>query len=195
MVKLGNIFWRRRYKMLILINDKCNYPMKTLIASGLLVFLLASNSYGQGDGKWSVGVNATPIFDGLTSSIFINRHIGERWQIGAMPFTRFYKYVDDFSKTTSTMAGLNFNARFYLTKWTFLKPYTYGYTGYGETYSKFEHSNGPTFNNVIKFFNSSIGVGMQVPIGIRGWSLDGNFGYQGYFANSEKSNFYILSSD
>jgi hypothetical protein len=164
--------------------------MKGLLVLIILIVFHFSNSYGQGDGKWSAGVNATPIFDGLTSSIFINRHVGERWQIGAMPFTRFYKYVDDFSKTTSTMVGLNINARFYLAKWAFLKPYTYGYTGYGETYSKFEHNNAPTSNDVIKFFNTSLGVGVQVPVGKRGWSLDGNFGYQGYFANSEKYDFH-----
>jgi hypothetical protein len=164
--------------------------MKVLVFSVVFVALLGSNSFGQAEGKWSVGVNATPIFDGITTSVYINRHFGARWQLGVMPFTRFYKYVSPYSKTTSTMVGLNVNARFYLTNWTFLKPYTYGYTGYGETYSTFEHSNSPTSSSVIKFFNTSAGIGLQIPIGKSGWSLDGNFGYQGYFANSEKYNFH-----
>jgi hypothetical protein len=173
--------------------------MKALVVSFLLVIIATFNSFGQADGKWSVGVGATPVFDGLTTSIYINRHLGERWQFGIMPFSRFYKLSSTYtggaspitSKTNSIMLGLNVNARYYITnKWAFIKPYVYGYSGYGETHTKYEYTSYPTRSSVIKFFNTSLGLGVQVPIGRRGWSLDGNFGYQGYFATSEKYNFH-----
>ena len=148
----------------------------------LLVFTLTVNSFGQADGKWSVGVGVTPVFDRAIGTIYINRHITEQWQVGAMPFVQFSSYTSSGMNSNTIMLGLNLNTRFYFSRWTKLLPYAYGYGGYGESHTDIEISTiPPPFSVVPKFYNASVGIGMQVPFGKSGWSLDGNFGYLGYF--------------
>ncbi len=84
--------------------------MKVLSISFLLVFALTANAFGQADGKWSAGVGVTPFADGFSSALYFNRHVGERWQFGAMPL---YRYVKFSSGSKSVILGLNFNSRFY----------------------------------------------------------------------------------
>jgi hypothetical protein len=159
--------------------------MKALLISTLLVILLASNSFGQGEGKLSVGVGSS-MRNGLTADLYIDRNLGERWQIGLMPSALFaFNPQVDY-----TLITLNLNTRFYLSKWRVIRPYTYAYTGYGEEYSKFVDSPDPT--SVVKFINNSLGVGVRIAIGKKGWSLDGNIGYLGYIGTSEKNYFQTV---
>ena len=155
--------------------------MKVLTISFLLVIATTINSYSQADGNWSVGVGTTRTVVGYTTNLYINRHLGEHWEVGAMPFALF-TFNSDFNYT---MIGLNLNARFYLSNWQTVRPYAYGYSGFGAIYSSFDNSQNPTSEKVT-FSNTSFGAGLQVPVGKKGWSLDGNFGYQGYFAITEE---------
>jgi hypothetical protein len=162
--------------------------MKILLVSVLLVVLLGINSFGQADGKWSIGVG-TSLRNGFTADLYIDRHLGDRWQIGLMPTALF-----SFNPiAVSTMVVLNLNARFYFSNWQVVRPYTYSYAGYGEEFSRFIDSPDPM--KVVKFINASLGVGLRVPLGKKGWSLDGNVGYLGYFGTSVKKKFqtYVIS--
>ena len=169
--------------MIILANGIVKF-MKVLIFSCLIVFTISSKTFAQADGNWSAGVGTTSTIVGYTFNIYINRRLGERWELGAMPFALF-TFIPDYNYT---MIGLNIKARLYLSNWKKVRPYAYGYSGLGAIYSNFDNRPNST-SDVITFSNTSFGVGIQVPIGKKGWSLDGNFGYQGYFAITEE--FYL----
>lgn len=53
----------------------------------ILLVGIAGAVFGQTEGKWSVGVGYSPsVQDGSTFAVYINRHMGNKWQIGLIPF-------------------------------------------------------------------------------------------------------------
>ena len=168
--------------------------MKKLLLA-LLVGGTALTGFAQPEnaGNWSVGVGVTSLGGGLTLGGYINKHLNDRWQVGVMPFARFYKFNSDFTNTRATTLGLNLNGRYYLVKWQLFLPYAYAYGGYGETYATFEHPSSVD-KSTDRFFNTSVGLGTQILLG-RGWSVDANIGYFGYFGVNETGSItsYIYS--
>ena len=149
--------------------------MKTFFVSFLFVFYLATNSFGQAEGNWSVGVGVTPFAGGITMALYANHHFGDRWQIGAMPIFRNVKLE---SNNQSKLFGIHFNTRFYLTQWKFLKPYAYGFTGY--LHENYIYLKGQDLVELkTNYWDLSVGLGLQLPLGKKGWSIDANGGYFG----------------
>lgn len=149
--------------------------MKRIAISALLLYSYAASAQTQG--KWSLGVGATPAFDnGLTVGLYTNRHLSDHWEIGLMPYTWIYKKDGDSYDHNHHSLGLNLNARYTIIRWKVLGPYVYGYGGLGQTKYNYEGINAPssiTFN----YSNFSTGIGSRIHLGSKDWSLDFNTGY------------------
>ncbi len=139
---------------------------------------LATLSFGQTNGKWSVGMGYTPaIQGGSTFSGYINRHLGDKWQVGIMPFGWFDSYENPgFSSQKTNSLGLNLTSRYSPLQLGIFKPYMYSFAGYGHSTFKYSFQNNPTEISTVDYLNFSIGVGGEFSVG-RGWSLDANYGY------------------
>ncbi len=141
----------------------------------LVVFAL--NATAQTEGKWSVGVGYTPsIVGGQTFTGYINRHLGEKWQVGVMPFGFFYKDTDSSGYTDkSHTIGLNLSTRFAPYQFKLLKPYIYAFTGYGLGVFKYsnQYSEGIDYSHNLDF---SLGIGTEIRMGDGGWAIDLNVG-------------------
>jgi len=177
----------------ILVNEK-GRVMRKIIFIVLIVCSAAGLGYAQERGDWYVGIGGTLFGGGTMLGMYVNQHLNARWQVGVMPFARIYNFNDGFSKNTSTTLGLNVNSRFYLARGRTLLPYAYTYGGYGESYNTFEYPTSIT-KSTDRFFNASLGLGVQVLLGEAGWSVDANMGYLGYFGLQDTGSFntYIYS--
>ncbi|MCF6351697.1 MAG: porin family protein [Cyclobacteriaceae bacterium] len=144
----------------------------------ILLIAFTSVSFGQTNGKWSVGVGYTPsVQRGSTFGVYINRHFGEKWQVGLIPFGWFYGYDNPrFTSLKSNSLGLNLSARYSPFQSKILKPYLYSFAGYG--YSTFKYSNPTYLIDVLTmdYVNLSLGIGTEIAIS-KGRSLDANLGY------------------
>ena len=153
--------------------------MKSFLISFAIVFGALTNSLSQSDGKWSAGVGVTPFAFGFSSALYFNRHLGDRWQLGAMPVFRYWQ--SDMSGMNSTSVGLSINSRYRFTNWQSVQPYAYGFGGYLKEYVTHGGTNpDQDFNR--DYFKGSFGLGAQVPIGSKGWSFDFNGGYFWYYS-------------
>ncbi len=168
--------------------------MKNLLT--ILLIGIASLAFGQTNGKWSVGVGYTPsIQSGSTFGVYINRHFGEKWQVGLMPFGWFYGYENpSFTSLKSNSFGLNLSARYSPVQLKLFKPYLYSFAGYG--YSTFKYSN-PNYSIndlTTDYINLSLGIGTEIAIS-KGWSLDANLGYLrlAFFDNAGYGNSPVFS--
>jgi len=150
--------------------------MKTILLLTALLLGTAINSVAQEKGDWSFGLGLSPYWDGLSASIYANRHMGDRWQVGLMPFTRYYTYTGNFATTNQYYLGANLNARYYVLKEKKLLPYRYGFGGYAQTYTNTD--DGSTISKERQNnYDFSLGLGTQYQLGNKGWSLDLNIGY------------------
>jgi len=147
---------------------------RTLLLFAILLGL-TMHSIGQENAKWSLGLGLSPFFDGINTAIYVNRHLGDRWQVGFMPFTRYTNFKSQNSNTNQFYFGANLNTRFYLLKEKRFLPYLYGFGGYVKTYTSVDDGSSiskESQNN----FNYSLGAGTQFKIGEKGCSLDLNVG-------------------
>lgn len=150
--------------------------MKTTLLLITILLGQAINSFAQEKGDWSFGLGLSPYWDGLSTSIYANRHIGDRWQVGLMPFTRYFKYSGNSSTTNQYYLGVNLNARYYVLKEKKFLPYLYGFSGYATTYTNIDDGSSISKESQ-NHYDLSIGIGTQYQLGNRGWSLDLNIGY------------------
>ena len=148
--------------------------------NGLLLLLLAFaiNVNGQNDGKWSTGIGYSPsIQGGATFAIYLNRHVGKKWQVGLIPFG----WLDSYTSVTGTSSksnslGLNLTSRFMPVQFNVFRPYLYAFSGFG--HSTFKRTN-PSYSIQVStddYFNYSVGIGVETII-TSGWSIDTNLGY------------------
>ena len=142
--------------------------MRRLIVILFFILGLSSTNFGQ-DSKWSLGLGVSPQWDGVSTSIYINRNIGDHWQFGLMPIYRYYEY----STSQRDFYGVNLNSRFLILPETKLQPYLYGFSGYLSSSFRGENSSSTRTDNI----NFSLGAGTTFKIGQSKWSLDANIGY------------------
>ncbi len=162
--------------------------MKKLLV--VLFISLSSFSFGQTQGKWSVGVSYTPLIQsGSTFATYLNRHLNKKWQIGLMPFGYFYNYKSDYSSFKSNLMGLNFTSRYVLLQGDISKTYIQAFSGYGYTANTYQDSNNGERKEELDYLNFSVGVGVEIAIGKKGWFGDINLGYLRYHSLSEVDNF------
>ncbi len=162
--------------------------MKKLIF--ILLLATPTLSFGQTKGKWSAGVSYTPLIQsGSTFATYLNRHLNEKWQIGLMPFGYFYNYKSDYSSFKSNSMGLNFTSRYVLLQGDISKTYIQAFGGYGHTANTYQNSNNSEQKEELDYLNFSVGVGVEIAIGKKGWFGDINLGYLRYHSLSEASNF------
>ncbi len=150
--------------------------MKTILLFLMLLLGQAMHSIGQDKGHWSIGLDLSPYWDGLSTCIYVNRHISNRLQIGIMPLTRFYKYTGSHSTFKQYYLGMNLNTRYYMLKERRMLPYLYSFGGYIKTFERIDDGSDiekDSQNN----YNFSVGLGTQYKIGLKGWSIDMNIGY------------------
>lgn len=142
----------------------------------ILFVVLAANSNAQTVGKWSIGVGYTPsIQTGYAFAIYLNRHLGNKWQVGLTPFVWYDKNSATQTVTAnSTSLGLNLTSRFTPIQLNMFKPYLYGRAGYGNTLTKYSNPNYADRNE--DYVNFSLGIGTEVSIS-NGWAIDANLGY------------------
>ena len=166
--------------------------MKRLLVISFL-FGLALPSLAQ-NSNWSVGLGVTPQWDAISTTLYANRHLGERWQIGLMPIGRWKKYEHDTYTANDNWLGINLNTRFHIVKDGLLTPYLYGFGGYINHEIKISDSSGKR-NYKYDYLNFSAGGGTLINIGSKGWSIDVNVGYfwlHGY-ENGARFNDYFYS--
>ncbi len=162
--------------------------MKNLLS--VLLIGISLSSFGQSNGKWSTGLSYTPsIQGGATFAVNINRHFGEKWQVGLMPFGWFYGYENPgFTSLKANSLGLNITSRFSPIQTKLFKPYFYSFAGYGRSTFNYSNPNYPQDAISEGYLSFSIGAGTELNI-TNGWSLDVNLGYLGvsFFNNNEYS--------
>jgi len=102
-----------------------------------------------------------------------------RWQVGAMPVFRYWQ--SGKAGINGTSVGISVNCRYRFTDWQSVQPYAYGFSGYIKEFVKREVTNSDNdFNR--DYLKGSMGLGIQVPIGTKGWSADLNAGYFWYYS-------------
>ena len=162
--------------------------MKTPIIALLLFFAIGANA--QTDGKWSAGISYTPMIQsGSTFATNINRHLSKKWQIGLMPFGYIHNFSTDFSSFKSNSMGLNFTSRYTLIIGNISKTYIQAFGGYGHTENTYQSSYYDERKEGLDYVNFSIGVGVEIAIGEKGWFGDINLGYLRYHSLSGVNNF------
>jgi len=162
--------------------------MKTLTIALLIFMALGANA--QTEGKWSVEVGYSPLIQsGSTFAVYVNRHLSEKWQIGLMPFGYIYNFSTDYSSFKSNSMGLNFTSRYTLIKGSISKTYIQSFGGYGRTTNTYQSSNLDESKEDLDFLNFSVGVGVEIAIGKKGWFGDINLGYLRYYSLSDVNNF------
>ncbi|MCB0497416.1 MAG: outer membrane beta-barrel protein [Cyclobacteriaceae bacterium] len=148
--------------------------MKRVLVIILLAFSFAASAQTQG--KWSLGVGATPSFQGGTTlGLYANRHLSDHWEVGVIPFTWLNKNKDFYNEKIFSL-GFNLNTRYTLINSKIFSPYLYGFGGIGHSKYSYEGTNSPP-NSSFTYSNFSLGLGTRINIGSNGWSLDVNGGY------------------
>lgn len=150
--------------------------MKQAVWAFVFVFGLALSASAQEEQKWSVGVGLTPQLNSITTSVYLNKHIGDRWHLGLMPIYIFSKTNCPLFVNYSNHIGLNFNSRYYFTKDNIFNPYAYGFGGYVHNY-ELQKDLTNTYKSNYHNVDVSVGAGTQIKSGYEGWSLDANIGY------------------
>ena len=161
--------------------------MKQFILAFALLFGLATTILAQEKGDISIGIGISPEYDGISSALYFNKHLSDRWQLGLMPFTRLFESSTSAYDFKRTYIGLNVNTRYYfLTNRTVL-PYAFAYAGYASSFIRREYST-TTEKETTHHYDFCPGIGTQIQFGKSGWSFDFNIGHLWFnqFSGAEK---------
>lgn len=159
---------------------------------GLFLVMCSFCAKGQEFKPVNVSLSFSPYVDRVIIAPSVNLSLGERFEIGLLPFAYFYKYNAGYYESKQKTFGLNLTSRYFLNRGNKMEPYVAAMAGYGlENLTYTNNTSGQPDSEETGMFDAALLLGNELKLGQKGWIFDFNVGLLGLQYFDEASDFQI----